>query len=305
MACSPLLKLPPELRNRIYELVFLDQQPQNLLAGDHPATRTCRQIRSDSIDLFYSISNFRLVVPCIWTNSARLVTLLLFAMMVKKTSTAPQTPRHIRRLQLSFQYYDCGYLKPRVRDIHFTDTGELYDFLKSCGVDMSGVTVDTALLDHGKGPRTDEEQRRTTTNMKQDEQGWLKLWGMTITGKSTIQTNLFWQEADMKGEFKHRFRHLRRQITESDEQDPGLRQMFQTGLKMMGACDEEARKAAKIRVRRPPRYRLARIRRMEKAQRKKEKKAKRAKEAEEAKEAKEATIVKEKKKAKIVEEAKK
>lgn len=56
MDASPLGSLPPELRNRIYELTAISDQPHNLMTGDPPLTRTCRQIRTESLKLYSATS---------------------------------------------------------------------------------------------------------------------------------------------------------------------------------------------------------------------------------------------------------
>ncbi|KAK6390286.1 hypothetical protein LTR65_005661 [Meristemomyces frigidus] len=69
---SPLLALPPELRNRIYKLALVQQYSIDLLplrtsATDHPIscaaqqpplTLTSRQIRQESLALFYAANTF-------------------------------------------------------------------------------------------------------------------------------------------------------------------------------------------------------------------------------------------------------
>ncbi|KAK5122037.1 hypothetical protein LTR85_004283 [Meristemomyces frigidus] len=62
MENSPLARLAPELRNRIYELVF---EGENVVSMDtaknlnHPLTMTCRQVRDESLLMYYSATRFR------------------------------------------------------------------------------------------------------------------------------------------------------------------------------------------------------------------------------------------------------
>lgn len=80
-ADSPLLELPGELRNRIYEAVFEDhivrvavidgrQKRSKPQIVDHPLLLVCRQVRAEARGLFFSLSTFRLetrmgAMPCL------------------------------------------------------------------------------------------------------------------------------------------------------------------------------------------------------------------------------------------------
>lgn len=69
---SPLARLPPELRNKIYEIALTQEKP---VARFHPyisrardhcthrlaLTRTCKQIHAESSQLFYSCNTFKLI----------------------------------------------------------------------------------------------------------------------------------------------------------------------------------------------------------------------------------------------------
>ena len=61
MDISPLGRLPPELRNQIYEFTFtleddnIFEDGYDIKAGDPPLTQTCRQIRLESLTLAYSV----------------------------------------------------------------------------------------------------------------------------------------------------------------------------------------------------------------------------------------------------------
>lgn len=67
-----LLSLPAELRNRIYEMVVVHQQPitmshrrRHRLTRTPPAiTRTCQQIKNESLPIFYEWNTFRLYDAC-------------------------------------------------------------------------------------------------------------------------------------------------------------------------------------------------------------------------------------------------
>ena len=54
-----LRKLSPELRNAIYELVLLDEEPINIAKERQPAiTRVCRQVRQECIAMYYFHNKF-------------------------------------------------------------------------------------------------------------------------------------------------------------------------------------------------------------------------------------------------------
>lgn len=77
-ANSPLLKLPAELRNRIYEALFqehaVDLSANDLLnrirkrfrpeKTDHPLLLVCKQVRAEARGLFFSLSTFK--TPHAW-----------------------------------------------------------------------------------------------------------------------------------------------------------------------------------------------------------------------------------------------
>jgi hypothetical protein len=55
----PFLDLPPELRNRIYDLVFSEFKLELVLSATQPRPpllRTCRQIRQEASSLYYARS---------------------------------------------------------------------------------------------------------------------------------------------------------------------------------------------------------------------------------------------------------
>jgi hypothetical protein len=60
---GPLLALPPELRNDIYELVFSDlvidfTQTNTTTATSTSLLRTCTQIRNEALNIFYHKTTF-------------------------------------------------------------------------------------------------------------------------------------------------------------------------------------------------------------------------------------------------------
>lgn len=69
---SRLLSLPPELRNRIYEYVLtrrhrlLPWKRQNIYPVEPALTRTCRQMRSEALGVFYHDNTF--VAPVLETD---------------------------------------------------------------------------------------------------------------------------------------------------------------------------------------------------------------------------------------------
>lgn len=64
---SPLLRLPPELRNRIYAEVLVQRANESFRLGPkrltHPFLAVCRQIRRESSGLFYANNTFRFNDP--------------------------------------------------------------------------------------------------------------------------------------------------------------------------------------------------------------------------------------------------
>ncbi|KAH9839659.1 hypothetical protein Tdes44962_MAKER08002 [Teratosphaeria destructans] len=67
MEQSPLNRLSPELRNKIYELTFAAASPLDLSAClrgkgsfQHPLAQVCSQSRSESLQLFYNSTDFEL-----------------------------------------------------------------------------------------------------------------------------------------------------------------------------------------------------------------------------------------------------
>ncbi|PPJ51509.1 hypothetical protein CBER1_07967 [Cercospora berteroae] len=80
MENSPLEKLPAELRNEIYRLAVSANKPLNVCArspGYHkavqpPITRVCRQIRGESLGIFYHCNDlvFKVVSAECWDDGA-------------------------------------------------------------------------------------------------------------------------------------------------------------------------------------------------------------------------------------------
>ncbi|GIZ39465.1 hypothetical protein CKM354_000284700 [Cercospora kikuchii] len=60
MELSPLYRLSPELRNQIYEHVFASRYAVMLQHNScqHALTKTCRQIRRETLAMFYSLTSF-------------------------------------------------------------------------------------------------------------------------------------------------------------------------------------------------------------------------------------------------------
>lgn len=65
----PFLKLPPELRNRVYDLVLpnvdCDGDPISIRLTQHPLTRVNKIIRKETLAMFYSKNNFILEAPAL------------------------------------------------------------------------------------------------------------------------------------------------------------------------------------------------------------------------------------------------
>ncbi|USW53638.1 hypothetical protein Slin15195_G069570 [Septoria linicola] len=64
MESSPLVLLPPELRNRIYESVLKDNCAIVLsgIKNRNQLTRTCREVREECWKMFWALNEFRLTV---------------------------------------------------------------------------------------------------------------------------------------------------------------------------------------------------------------------------------------------------
>ncbi|KAF2168602.1 hypothetical protein M409DRAFT_21348 [Zasmidium cellare ATCC 36951] len=62
-ASSPPLKLSAELRNLVYEYALTKTAAVDFTASAPPLTRTCRQLREESLLLYYSLNDFVLRVP--------------------------------------------------------------------------------------------------------------------------------------------------------------------------------------------------------------------------------------------------
>ncbi|KAK5117797.1 hypothetical protein LTR85_008772 [Meristemomyces frigidus] len=64
MENSPLNRISPELRNRIYELVFTPEREVECLDSgavgniQHPLTKTCRQIRAETLMMDYANTHY-------------------------------------------------------------------------------------------------------------------------------------------------------------------------------------------------------------------------------------------------------
>lgn len=58
--CPLLQKLPPELRNNIYELALADDKDVSITVDKQPGlAETCRQLRRECAGLHYSVNKFR------------------------------------------------------------------------------------------------------------------------------------------------------------------------------------------------------------------------------------------------------
>lgn len=65
MNASPLARLPPELRNQIFELALTDVSGYiylRILRNHAQLTRVCRQLRAETLALFYSLHHFRIPI---------------------------------------------------------------------------------------------------------------------------------------------------------------------------------------------------------------------------------------------------
>lgn len=64
---SPLLSLPPEMRNRIYRFALVEEDDIEIPSGgpfpsDPPLLRTCSQIRGEAISIFYLENTFSFTI---------------------------------------------------------------------------------------------------------------------------------------------------------------------------------------------------------------------------------------------------
>ncbi|KAK4543340.1 hypothetical protein LTR36_005699 [Oleoguttula mirabilis] len=99
---SPLATLSAEIRNIFYELAFRndDNKTLDLFAGDAALSRTCRQIRQESLLLYYAVNTFKAEIPAGGEKElARRVDGLDHAKL-----------RHIRKLHVFYNVtmMDCG-----------------------------------------------------------------------------------------------------------------------------------------------------------------------------------------------------
>lgn len=60
MECSSLARLSPEIRNAIYEFAFISNYAVTLKDNGilHPLTSTCRQIRSETLGMYLTLTSF-------------------------------------------------------------------------------------------------------------------------------------------------------------------------------------------------------------------------------------------------------
>ena len=76
-----LSKLPAELRNEIYRLVLVDDEPldieRNAIAERTALLKACRQTREEASEIFYAENKFRL--PGLCTHTADTITFLELA----------------------------------------------------------------------------------------------------------------------------------------------------------------------------------------------------------------------------------
>ncbi|KAK3673726.1 hypothetical protein LTR78_006279 [Recurvomyces mirabilis] len=101
-----LLALPPELRIEIYEYSMADY-PEDL---DHPTmpplARTCRQIRTEVLPVFYSTQCFTLKYT--YNDSTKGYRMTSSSAIFLMVSDANDTMRYFRRFQLRLRYLSVG-----------------------------------------------------------------------------------------------------------------------------------------------------------------------------------------------------
>lgn len=104
---SPLQKLPPELRNRIYELALLERLP--IAVSTHgpnekattPLLQTCRQIRVEASAIYYSGNTFD-ILPNYKETDASAICTSAYDALAKWLENMPLEARNaLRRIRIS------------------------------------------------------------------------------------------------------------------------------------------------------------------------------------------------------------
>ncbi|KXL50065.1 hypothetical protein M433DRAFT_2347 [Acidomyces richmondensis BFW] len=138
---SPLLRLPPELRNQIYDEVLVQQANESFTIGPkrlaHPFLAVCRQIRSEGSGIFYANNKFRFNDPEVCIEFLRHCTSL-------------RQRELIRELR-----YDTSqiYLDPASWRLAFQDLPGLHEDCKlgslKCRLAESGIFLEDGVLRAG------------------------------------------------------------------------------------------------------------------------------------------------------------
>lgn len=96
MEQSPLLRLPAEIRNRIYELALRTTNINPRLDsrnGDPPLTRTSRNIRKECLLLYYSLDHCAFLLNIGKDGLQPLINTLRLEQVQKKLKAIVQTPK--------------------------------------------------------------------------------------------------------------------------------------------------------------------------------------------------------------------
>ncbi|KAK5121078.1 hypothetical protein LTR85_005562 [Meristemomyces frigidus] len=167
-----LLGLPPELRNQFYEYASLTTQPNDLLAGDPPLSRTCRQLRAEMLDVYYATSAFSITLPTgcgakLFQRAQAVVDRI--EELRKRTGDSPLL-RHLqqKRLHILFRLHNPHHMRggsccsdhgPEHGQLDFRALGEA---LAKCGVTRKEqVMVDVQVVyDDGETPKPGQQERR-------------------------------------------------------------------------------------------------------------------------------------------------
>ncbi|GIZ47085.1 hypothetical protein CKM354_001018600 [Cercospora kikuchii] len=158
---SPLGKLSAELRNEVYRLVVSAEKPLVVcknhsapeLSAVQPAlTRTCRQIREESLGMFYHANTFVM----------ELITTMFWGDYVESDSIHQRTKEVSAWLQCTSQkHHDTirhsklVICKPEIEDAEYTDWRPLAQALKQCGYAREGQNQKLDAVVHNISEATD------------------------------------------------------------------------------------------------------------------------------------------------------
>ena len=109
MESSSFARLPPEIRNEIFELAFTSYGPAPLLGFDPSLTRTCHQIRTECLPMYYACNDFELNISGDETTLASVSLAMAMAPVIRKLEHSRlDLLQHIPRLHVN-----CATSTPR------------------------------------------------------------------------------------------------------------------------------------------------------------------------------------------------